>query len=130
MKCTIFIDKIADENLIKRLNIKAENVSKNNKIISQDDGKEDIGVGKDGKTVGKEDISVGKDGKTVGKELNQKLIKIIEILTTWPESTINDISNQTGLSTRTIERGLLKLKKLEIIERIGGRKTGSWKVLK
>ncbi len=130
MKCTIFIDKIADENLIKRLNIKAENVSKNNKIISQDDGKEDIGVGKDGKTVGKEDISVGKDGKTVGKELNQKLIKIIEILTIWPESTINDISNQTGLSTRAIERGLLKLKKLEIIQRIGGRKTGSWKVLK
>jgi len=129
-KCTIFIDEIADENLIKQLNIKAENVSKNNKIISQDDGKEDIGVGKDGKTVGKEDISVGKDGKTVGKELNQKLIKIIEILTIWPESTINDISNQTGLSTRAIERGLLKLKKLEIIERIGGRKTGSWKVLK
>ncbi|HQI71407.1 MAG TPA: hypothetical protein PLT47_11690 [Bacteroidales bacterium] len=104
-------DKVA-----KQLNAKVENV----KIISQDKGIND----------GKEDHGVGKDGKTVGKELNQKLIKIIEMLTIKPETTINDTANQTGISKRAVERGLLKLKKLELIERIGGRKTGSWKVLK
>lgn len=43
-------------------------------------------------------------GKDVGKELSPTLVLILEILKTSPKATIQELSEQTGLTNRTIER--------------------------
>ncbi len=47
-----------------------------------------------------------------------------------PKVTIKELSELTGLSRRGVEYNIDKLETEKIIERIGGAKGGSWKVLK
>ncbi|MCF8362476.1 MAG: hypothetical protein K9G70_07615 [Prolixibacteraceae bacterium] len=57
-------------------------------------------------------------------------MQIIEILKILPQITIPELSRKTGMSMKTVERNLLKLKELKLIQRVGSRKSGSWQVLK
>ena len=45
-----------------------------------------------------------------------------------PNITVRQLSEETGISIRTIQRILSKLKESEIITRVGSDKTGYWKV--
>ncbi len=114
-KCTIFLDDTSVIDKIKPTKTSLEDVTED---VTEDVGK---GVGK----------GVGKDvGKDVGKGISLNLMQIIEILKTNPNVTINDLSVKTGYTRRTIERSLFKLKELELIRRVGGRKLGYWEVQK
>jgi ATP-dependent DNA helicase RecG len=83
--------------------------------------------GKENEDVGK---NVGKDvGKDVGKELKKSLAKVLATIKKNPQITIPEIALQTKYTPRTVERNLSVLKKMQIIQRLGGRKEGSWKII-
>lgn len=54
--------------------------------------------------------------------------KIISTLLLKPESTIAEMAEQIGVSSRSIERNLQNLQKDKKLERIGSAKGGYWKV--
>lgn len=51
------------------------------------------------------------------------------MLSQKPTTTIVELVNTTGKDENTIFRRLERLKKNGLVERIGSRKTGHWKVL-
>lgn len=63
-------------------------------------------------------------------DLNQTERTIISLLLNDPSYTILSIAENLKLTTRTIERSLKSLQEKKIIDRIGSKKTGIWKVLK
>ena len=63
---------------------------------------------------------IEKTSKTSSKE------HIINLLKQNPYSTIRELSFKTGLSVKTIEWNLNKLKQENSIERMGSRKAGYW----
>jgi ATP-dependent DNA helicase RecG len=110
--CTIFIDNIADENTVKP--VKSD--------VAKDLGIENQRVGNDGINDGiNDEINDGIKNK-------KSLIQIVEILKILPEITIPELSRKTGMSMKTVERNLSKLKELKLIQRVGSRKSGSWQV--
>lgn len=83
-------------------------------ITSEDDGENkptDVGI-----NVG---INVG---------LNATQQKVLAEIVKNHEMTAEEIAEQIGLKTRTIERAIRELKIKGIIERKGSKKTGYWKV--
>ena len=54
--------------------------------------------------------------------------KILAIIRNDNKATINDISEQVGLSTRAVEKQLKKIRESGIITRIDSRKENSWKI--
>ncbi|MCK4464216.1 MAG: winged helix-turn-helix transcriptional regulator, partial [Bacteroidales bacterium] len=56
--------------------------------------------------------------------------KIIILLTHNPEITTEDLSVKIGISVKGIEWQLSKLKKENLIKRIGSKKSGHWEVAK
>jgi len=80
-----------------------------------------------GKRVGEK---VGKRvGEKVGKSLtkNQKLI--IESMVESPNISAKDLSDIIGISKRKIEENISKLKKKELIKRIGSPRGGYWEII-
>ena len=55
--------------------------------------------------------------------------KTYEAICTNPKSSISELSEETGLSERTIKNHLKLLKDLNIIERIGSDINGYWKII-
>jgi DNA-binding MarR family transcriptional regulator len=47
-----------------------------------------------------------------------------------PDSNYRELAEKIGYSISTIKRNIQALKKLELIERIGGDKMGFWKIIK
>ncbi len=74
----------------------------------------------------KEKLNVGKD---VGKDLNEIKKSILNLIKNNNTITIPEIAEKLSKTTRTIERNINFLKQRNIIERVGGRKMGYWKVL-
>ncbi len=62
-----------------------------------------------------------------GKQLN-RIEKILEAIEENEKASKQMIAEQTGSSVRTISRDLDKLRELGIIERVGSRTAGYWKV--
>lgn len=56
--------------------------------------------------------------------------KIIGELIVNPNLTQNELSQKLNLGARTISRLMAELQKKKIIERVGSKKTGYWKILK
>ncbi len=54
--------------------------------------------------------------------------RILEICRSNPHITIREISSAAGITKRSVQRSLKKLKELGLIQRFGGRKIGSWRV--
>lgn len=69
-------------------------------------------------------------GLNVGLNLTHSEDEVIKILLENPNSTAESISNELSLSKRTIERILSSLQVKGVIERIGSKKMGRWKVIK
>ncbi len=73
--------------------------------------------------------------KTVVKTSEKKKIssektseKIINLIKKNSEITINELANQLGKTTRTVEMQLQKLRQMKKIERVGPDKGGYWKI--
>ena len=65
----------------------------------------------------------------VGKVSEKMSEKILALLTDTPNLNIARLAEELSVSSRTVERNLKKLQEHGMLERIGGKKTGSWKVL-
>ena len=62
-------------------------------------------------------------------EINMEEIKILEIMKNKPDITIKQLTViLSGISNRTITRNIVILKKKGLLERVGSRKKGYWKV--
>lgn len=67
--------------------------------------------------------------QTVEKSSGKTADKITNQIRLNNEITIAQLAELVGVTTRTIERQLIKLQDLGIIERIGSDKTGHWSIL-
>ncbi len=63
-------------------------------------------------------------------DLTDREKAIIDLIKANPEITLTEISEKIDKSLRTVKNAMKTLQKKGIVERIGGKKTGSWKVLK
>ena len=73
---------------------------------------------------------VNKSGeKMVNKLLNKSQLSIIKAIRNNPNITISELEKETGLGHTAIQNNLNKMQELSVIERVGSRKTGYWKVL-
>ncbi len=70
-----------------------------------------------------------KVGSKVGNNLTNNQILIIENMKENPKISAKKLSDIVGISTRKIEENIAKLKKMKLIERVGGTR-GYWKILK
>ena len=69
---------------------------------------------------------VGTLNGTLNGTLKNKLINIIK---EQPSIKQNDIAIKLNVSLRTVKRVMKTLADNKILERVGSKKTGSWKVL-
>ena len=56
--------------------------------------------------------------------------KILELITTNKYITIIELSENIGVSSRSIERNMKKLQKENKLKRVGADKGGHWEILK
>jgi len=82
-------------------------------------------VEKDEKHVEKGQEYVEKDEKHVEK--TSKLI--LDLIRIEPNITLNEIARRTGLVRRSIEDQFNRLKRKNLIRRVGSRKFGHWEVI-
>ena len=78
---------------------------------------------------------LGKAGRNLSKDVKDEIeitmeeIKILEIMKNKPDITIKQLTViLSGISNRTITRNIVILKKKGLLERVGSRKKGYWKV--
>jgi ATP-dependent DNA helicase RecG len=76
-----------------------------------------------------DEINENNDEINENKELTKSFMRIIDILQLFPKITIPELAQKIGMSTKTTERKLLKMRSLEMIQRVGSRKSGSWYVI-
>ena len=69
-------------------------------------------------------------GERLGERLGENEIYIIDMIGEDAHVTIEELSQEIGISTTAIENNIKKLKKKGIIERIGPARGGKWKVHK
>lgn len=69
------------------------------------------------------------DGNTDGIMLNENERKVLAILIKEPAVSTDNISQQSRIAKRTVERILQALKKKGAVVREGSRRSGSWRVL-
>jgi len=74
-------------------------------------------------------MPVTKVGEKVGEKLTANQRKIIQSLKASPDITANELAKIVGISQRKIEENLSKLKKINVIERVGADRGGCWKIL-
>ena len=60
--------------------------------------------------------------------VNKRESAIIEILRTNPSITLDEVAEKIGKSPRTIKNAVKSLRERGIIERVGGKKNGSWAI--
>ena len=73
---------------------------------------------------------VNKSGEeVVNKLLNKSQLSIIKAIRNNPNITIAELEKETKLGHTAIQNNLNKLQSLSVIERVGSRKTGYWKIL-
>lgn len=63
-------------------------------------------------------------------KLNKNETSIFELIKNNPKITREQIIDKLGISDRTASRIIKKLQEMELIERIGVRKTGYWQIKK
>ena len=66
--------------------------------------------------------------KGLVKELSENQIKLLELIETRPNVTKEEMAKYIGISTTAIDKNIKTLREKGILERIGGRKEGYWKI--
>lgn len=60
-----------------------------------------------------------------GKGVNTK---VLELITAQTDISLSEIADRLGVSYKTVQRAVTDLKKIGVIERVGGRRKGYWRV--
>jgi predicted HTH transcriptional regulator len=113
-----------------RTTVEVENVGVNGENVGLSG--ENVGVNEG--NVGVNEGNVGLSGGNVGLSeenvgLNGMQEKIILFLTNDVKVTQKQIAEKLSVNEKTIERNMIKLKELGLIERFGSKKFGEWKIL-
>ena len=66
----------------------------------------------------------------VTDRVNDNMMKVLNVISEDPGHSYNDISDEIGISRKSVATIIKKLKDLGIIERIGNNKKGYWKIKK
>lgn len=56
-------------------------------------------------------------------------MKIVEVIRSKPDITLDQLSTEVGIARRTLARYMSVLKEEKIIERVGGKRYGHWEIL-
>ncbi len=64
--------------------------------------------------------------RETAKEITNRELLIIQILKETPTITLQEVADKIGKSIRTVKTAVKSLQEREIIERVGGKKNGSW----
>lgn len=75
------------------------------------------------------DTIINEITKTSGKTSGKTSEKIINAVRLNPQITIAELSQLTGVTTRSVERNLEVLKKMKRLQRIGSDKDGYWELI-
>ena len=67
-------------------------------------------------------------GMNVGLKPSEK--KVLSTIIENPDDSALKMAEKTGFSKRTVERALVKLQELGMIERIGSKRDGRWIVIR
>ncbi|MBR5957191.1 MAG: HTH domain-containing protein [Salinivirgaceae bacterium] len=81
----------------------------------------DIGDTKDGTKDGTKDVV-----KNVTKQLSERQRIILDLIVENPAITTEEMSQKTGVTSRTIMRDISSLMDMGLLKRQGGRKDGRW----
>ena len=73
--------------------------------------------------------STERSPETLEKTLGKTPGKILALLKQDPYLTVSKIAEQISKSESAVQRGILKLQRAGLLERVGGRKSGHWQVI-
>ena len=59
---------------------------------------------------------------------NTMNMKVLELITVQTDISLSEIADRLGVSYKTVQRAMTDLKKIGVIERVGGRRKGYWRV--
>lgn len=103
---------------------------KNEEALTAEEVREEVTANSEDSSA---DINGGEGGNEGGNNggiiLNENERKVLEILIKEPVISTDNISQQSRIAKRTVERILQALKKKGVIVREGSRRSGSWRVL-
>ena len=71
-------------------------------------------------------LQIKKDHPKTSEKTSEKIIKLID---ENDQITIAELSVALGISTRSVERNIEKLKKQKVLARIGSDKGGHWEII-
>lgn len=60
-----------------------------------------------------------------GKGVNTKVLELIKAQT---DISLSEMADHLGVSYKTVQRAVADLKKVDAIERVGGRRKGYWRI--
>jgi ATP-dependent DNA helicase RecG len=71
------------------------------------------------------------DGLVKGlvKDLSENQVKLLELIEARPNVTKKEMAKHVGISTTAIDNNIKTLKEKGLLERVGGRKEGYWKII-
>jgi ATP-dependent DNA helicase RecG len=92
--------------------------------ISERLGEDSEGLGEKGKRLGEEEQKLGEKGKKL--RVNQK--RILQLLKENPKISSTQISTIINISQNAIGKNISKLKKMDLIVRVGAARGGYWKI--
>lgn len=64
----------------------------------------------------------------VRENYGETAANILCLMLEKPENTLDSIANTLGVTRRTVEKQVKKLKEVGIVSRVGSNKSGSWQV--
>ncbi len=67
--------------------------------------------------------------KEVRKE-NAMNARVLELISAQWDISMSEMADRLGVSYKTVQRAMSELKKAGIVERVGGRRNGYWKIKK
>ena len=73
-------------------------------------------------------VPKGHSAKTDGTLDDTLALKIIEIIRSKPDITLDQLSAEVGIARRTLVRYMSALKEAGRIERVGGKRYGHWEI--
>ena len=65
----------------------------------------------------------------LNEPLNERQVRVVNLIKNKTDITVLELAKECSSGRETIKRDITKLQKLNIIERIGSKKTGHWKVV-
>jgi ATP-dependent DNA helicase RecG len=71
----------------------------------------------------------GKNSERIRKEFGKEVARAFDVIVAHPEFTSEQIAEEVGKTSRTVEKYIAKLKEAGIIERKGPKLGGHWEIM-